>query len=107
MLLRKYGSNDIKNIIIFKNESQMAIPNKTVLDLIEKVIRTVDDLSLFDKETIVQIAYNLRRIPSGALFIIGAKSRKRLIVACELVLRNSQAQNHCCKYSMDRSKEEF
>ena len=31
----------------------MAIPNKTVLELIDKVIRTVDDLYLFDKDTIV------------------------------------------------------
>jgi hypothetical protein len=63
----------------------MAIPNATVLDLVNKGINTVDDLSEFDKDTIVQIAYNLRRPPAGAPLFFGAKSQKRLIVACELV----------------------
>jgi hypothetical protein len=71
--------------LFFEGADQMAIPNATVLDLVNEGINTVDDLSEFDKDTIVQIAYNLRRPPAGAPFVFGAKSQKRLIVACELV----------------------
>ena len=63
----------------------MDIPNKTVLELVNKVIITVDDLSEFDKETIGQNLYNLRHPPSGAPFIFGAKSQKRIIEACEII----------------------
>jgi hypothetical protein len=72
--------------LFFEGAAQMAIPNATVLELFNEGINTVDDLSEFDKDTIVQIAYNLRRPPAGAPFVLGAKSQKRLIVACELVI---------------------
>jgi hypothetical protein len=71
--------------LFFEDAAQMAIPNGTRLELINEGINTVDDLSEFDKDTIGQIAYNLRRPPAGAPFVFGAKSQKRLIVACELV----------------------
>jgi hypothetical protein len=71
--------------LFFENAAQMAIPNATVLELVNEGIDTVGDLSEFDKDTIGQIAYNLRRPPAGAPFVFGAKSQKRLIVACELV----------------------
>jgi hypothetical protein len=73
----------------FESAEQMAIPNATVLELVNEGINTVDDLAEFDKETIDQIANNLRRpavAPAGGHhFVFGAKSQKRLKVACELV----------------------
>jgi hypothetical protein len=64
----------------------MAIPNGTVLELVNEGINTADDLAEFDKDTIGQVAYNLRCPAAGAgPFVFGAKSQKRLIVTCELV----------------------
>ena len=53
----------------------------------------VDDISEFNKETIGQIAYNLRLPPSDAPFVFGAKSQKRLIVACEIVRYYEKIEN--------------
>jgi hypothetical protein len=47
--------------LFFEDPAQMAIPNPTVLELVNEGINTVDDLAF------------------------GAKSQKRLIVACKLV----------------------
>ncbi len=73
----------------FEAADQMAIPNATVLELVNEGIDTVDDLAEFDKETIDQIANNLRRpavAPAGGHhFVFGAKSQKRLKVTCELI----------------------
>ena len=69
----------------FENADQMAIPNAMVVQLVVEGINTVDDLSEFDKDTIQQIASNLRRPPAGNPFVFGAKSQKRLIAACEIV----------------------
>ena len=71
--------------LFFKNANQMAIPNVTVLALVNEGINTVDDLLEFDKDTIGQISHNLRQPPAGALLVFGAKSQKRLIVGCKLV----------------------
>jgi hypothetical protein len=65
----------------FENADQMAIPNATVLQLVTEGIDSVDDLSEFDKDTISQIASNLRRPAAGNHFVFGAKSQKRLAVA--------------------------
>ena len=69
----------------FENAAQMAIPNATVVQLVTEGIDSVDDLSEFDKDTIQQIASNLRRPPAGNPFVFGAKSQKRLIAACEII----------------------
>jgi hypothetical protein len=70
----------------FEGDAQMAIPNGTVLELVNEGINTVDDLAEFDKDTLGQVAYSLRRPAAGAgPFVFGAKYQKRLIVACELV----------------------
>ena len=73
----------------FEAADQMAIPHLTVLELVNEGINDVDDLSEFDKETINQIASNLRRPAvapvAGGSFVFGAKSQKRLIIACDLV----------------------
>ena len=85
----------------FENADQMALPRATVLQLQSEGILTVADLSDFDKDTLSQIAENLRR-PGGRIpdpsplaavgatiptppFIFGAKSQMRLKVACDLI----------------------
>jgi hypothetical protein len=85
----------------FQDAAQMGIPNETVVQLQAEGIDTVDDLAEFDKDTIEQIAANLRR-PAGRIpdpspgaaagatiatppFPLGAKAQMRLIVATELV----------------------
>lgn len=85
----------------FEGADQMGIPNGTVIQLQEEGISTVSDLEDFDKDTIEQVAVNLRRpasrvpdpAPNAAAgatiptppFVFGAKSQKRLIVATDLV----------------------
>jgi predicted RecB family nuclease len=51
----------------FEEPAQMGIPNATVVQLLQQEgINTVDDLADFDKDTIEQIAANLRR-PAGRI----------------------------------------
>ena len=70
----------------FEQPAQMAIPNATVAQLANEGIESVNDLIDFDKDSLEQVASNLRRPPGGAeAFTFGAKSLKRLIVACDLV----------------------
>ena len=85
----------------FEDVAQMGIPNNTVVQLQAEGITTVDDLDDFDKDSLQQLADNLRhpggRVPDpnpnatpGATipmpsFVFGAKSQKRLLVACHLV----------------------
>jgi hypothetical protein len=85
----------------FENAAQMAIPRATVEQLEQEGIETVDDLTDFDKESLLQVADNLRR-PGGRIpnldpnaargatiatppFVFGAKSQKRLLAASEIV----------------------
>ena len=60
----------------FENAAQMAIPNATVLQLVAEGIDLVNDLSEFDKDTISQIASNLRRPAAGNHYVFGAESQK-------------------------------
>jgi hypothetical protein len=83
----------------FEQDTQMGIPNATIIQLQQEGITTVDDLADFDKDTMEQIAANLRR-PAGRIpdpnaaagatiptpsFVFGAKSQKRLITASKLL----------------------
>ena len=85
----------------FKQDAQMGIPNETVVQLQQEGITTTDDLVDFDKDTMEQIAANLRR-PAGRIadpnpaaapgatiptpsFVFGAKTQKRLITASTLL----------------------
>jgi hypothetical protein len=85
----------------FEQDAQMGIPNETVIQLQAEGISTVDDLIDFDKDTLQQVADNLRR-PGGRVpdptpgaaagatiptppFVFGAKSQKRLLSACDIV----------------------
>ena len=69
----------------FEGADQMAIPNATVLELANEGIQTVTDLSEFDKTSIEAISYNLRRPAQGNPLVFGAKSQKRIIIACDLI----------------------
>ena len=50
----------------FEQDAQMGIPNETVVQLQQEGITMVDDLMDFDKDTMEQIAANLRR-PAGRI----------------------------------------
>ena len=85
----------------FENDDQMGIPHATVVQMQTEGITVVGDLEGFDKETLQQLADNLRRpggripdpnpnaVPGATIptppFTFGAKSQKRLAVACDLV----------------------
>ena len=82
----------------FEHEDQMGIPHDTVVQLAQEGIQSVQDLEEIDKDTLKQIAENLRRpagrvpnpdggggtIPTPA-FVFGAKSMKRLEATSELI----------------------
>jgi hypothetical protein len=85
----------------FQDEAQMGIPHPTVIQMQAEGISNVQDLADFDKESLQQLADNLRRpggrvpdpnpnaapgttIPTPA-FVFGAKSQKRLLVATDLI----------------------
>ena len=95
--------------LFFEEPAQMALPHSTRLQLAQEGITTVKDLVDFDKDTIEQVSNNLRR-PTGRItdpnyvapnplpvpppqaptipqppFVFGAKSQKRLLVACDLI----------------------
>ena len=95
--------------LFFEADAQMALPHSTRLQLAQEGITTVRDLVDFDKDTIEQVSNNLRR-PTGRItdpnyvapnplpvpppqaptipqppFVFGAKSQKRLLVACDLI----------------------
>jgi hypothetical protein len=52
--------------LFFEEETQMGIPHDTVVHLAQEGIAQVQDLEDFDKESIAQIAANLRR-PGGRI----------------------------------------
>ena len=106
----------------------MGLSRSTVDQLANEGITTVDDLIEFDKDTIEQIAANLRRpagripdpsegAPEGATiptppFVFAAKSQKRLIVAAKLLCyyetvdRNVTAVNMQWTGTMKNFKEQ-
>ena len=85
----------------FEGNNQMAIPHDTMGAIANEGIQTVQDLLDFDKDSIAQIADNLRKpgdripnpdpgAPPGSTiprppYTFGAKSQQRLLVACEIV----------------------
>ena len=85
----------------FENNDQMEIPHETIVQMQHEGLHSVTDHVDFDKDSLQQLADNLRkpgsRIPDcdpnaaeGATiptptFTYGAKSQKRLAVACDLI----------------------
>ena len=85
----------------FKHANQMGIPHATVLQLQSKGITLVSDLADFNKNSLQQLADNLRHpgghvldpnpgAPPGSTiptppFVFGAKSQRCIAVACDLV----------------------
>ena len=107
-ILAVYQTQDLTMVLtaarmttFFKHADQMGIPHVTVIQLCAEGIEAVADLADFDKESLQQLADNLRCpggcvpdpnpvAPAGATiptppFIFGAKSQKRIAVACNLV----------------------
>ena len=85
----------------FEHAEQMGIPHATVMQLQSEGITLVADLADFDKDSLQQLVDNLR-CPGGCVpdpnpgappgstiptppFVFGAKSQKRITVACDLV----------------------
>ena len=83
-----------QTMAFFEQDTQMGIPNATVVQLQQEGIMTNDNLADFDKDTMEQIAANLRR-PTGRIpdsnptatagatiptpsFVFGAKSQKEI-----------------------------
>jgi hypothetical protein len=85
----------------FEDEDQMGIAADTRTELVNEGIEAVLDLSDFDKDTLTQVADNLRRpggripnpdpnAPAGSTiaqppFVFGTKAQKRLLAACDIV----------------------
>ena len=85
----------------FEHANQMGIPHTTVIQLCAEGIEAVTDLADFDKDSLQQLADNLRRpggrvpdpnpgAPAAATIptppsVFGAKSQKRIAVTCDLV----------------------
>ena len=70
----------------FTANNQMALPTTTYAQLAVEGIQTVDDLADFDKDSLDQVANNLRRPAGGAAaFTFGAKLHKRLLASTKLI----------------------
>jgi hypothetical protein len=88
----------------FEDAAQMGVPHRTVVKLQEGGITLVDDLAEFRKETISEVAQNLRRpggrepnpdpnVPQGSTIpvqpcVFSAKSQEHFAVAPELLRYN-------------------
>ena len=85
----------------FERPDQMGIPHATMVQMQLEGIQSIADLTDFEKDSLLQLANNLRKpggripdpapkAPAGATipmpaFTYGTKSQKRLTVACELI----------------------
>ena len=86
----------------FENPDQMGIPHTTMVQMQQEGIQSVADLAEFEKQSLQQLADTLRKpggriadpdpnAPVGATipmpaFTYGAKSQKRLAMACALIM---------------------
>ena len=107
-ILAVYQTHDLTMVLtaaqtttFFEHTDQMGIPHTTVLQLQSEGITLVSDLADFNKDSLQQLADNLR-CPGGSvadpnpaaqpgstiptpLFVFGAKSQRRIAVACNLL----------------------
>ena len=107
-ILAVYQTHDLTMVLtaaqmttFFEHAKQMGIPHATVMQLQSKGITLVSDLADFDKDSLQQLVDNLR-CPGGCVpdpspgappgstiptppFVFGAKSQKRIAIACDLV----------------------
>ena len=91
----------LQTTAFFENPDQLGIPHETMVQIQREGIQAVADLADFEKQELQQLADNLRK-PGGRIadpnpnaapgatistpaFTFGAKSQKRLTVACDLV----------------------
>ena len=91
----------LQTTAFFESPDQLGIPHETMVQFQREGIQAVADLAEFEKQELQQLADNLRKpggrfpdpnpnaapgatIPMPA-FTYGAKSQKRLTVACDLV----------------------
>ena len=107
-ILAVYQTHDLTMVLtaaqttnFFEHPDQMGIPCATVLQLQSKGITLVSDLADFNKDSLQQLADKLRcpggRVPDpnpaaqpgstipAPPFVFGAKSQRRITVACDLV----------------------
>ena len=92
---------NVQTTAFFQNAAQMGILDKTVVQLGNKGITTINDLVDFDKHTIQYVADSLGR-PGGRIpdptpnsspgakiptpsFVFGAKSQKRLLSVYDIL----------------------
>ena len=107
-ILAVYQTHDLTMVLtvaqtttFFKHADQMGIPRVSVVQLQAKGITSVSDLADFNKDSLQQLADNLRH-PGGCVpdpnptaqpgstiptppFVFGAKSQRRIAVPCDLV----------------------
>ena len=107
-ILAVYRTNDLTMVLtaaqttaFFEHADQMGIPHVTVVQLQAEGITSVSDLADFNKDSLQQLTDNLR-CPGGCIldpnptvhpgstiptppFVFGAKSQRRIAVACDLV----------------------
>ena len=107
-ILAVYQTHDLTMVLtatqtttFFEHVDQMGIPHITVVQLQAEGITSVSDLADFNKDSLQQLADNLRR-PGGCVpdpnpavqpgstiptppFVFGAMSQRRIAVACNLV----------------------
>ena len=91
----------LQTTAFFESHDQLGIPHETMVQIQREGIQAVADLADFEKQELKQLADNLRK-PGGRIldpnpnaapgatipmpaFTYGAKSQKRLTVACDLV----------------------
>ena len=107
-ILAVYQTDDLTMVLtaaqtttFFKHADQMGIPHVTVVQLQAKEITSISDLADFNKDSLQQLADNLRH-PGGRVpdpnptaqpgstiptppFVFGAKSQRSIAVVCDLV----------------------
>ena len=122
--LVRYYQTVGRDTAFFESPDQLGIAHETMVQIQREGIQAVADLADFEKQELHQLADNLRkpggRIPDpnpnaapGATipmpaFTYGAKSQKRLTVACDLVrYYQTVERTYFSKHPVESSHEQF